>query len=313
MILPPGAGIGRLVDEVVAEIEAKAVAALGKDQEVPPALGAEHHQVLRPVGDAVHQHAADQVVRRIGQDLQRELAPHLGIAAVGADHQPRPPLRRHAVAAKGNHGRRTGRHVDALDAAQDGGAGRLGRGRQGRAHRRVAQAQRTRHPGDEDREVETEGMRLLARQVLVVGDDPFGKDAAGCGEGVEQAKALQLGDAPGRHELAAHPVDRHRVAFEDGNGDTAARQHRGQRAAGDASTDDDDVVGPGHDAPNQRSRPSACTATASATTGVSRTSRWTWPKTLPTGASNVSASHLPKRQSRWTPPGPARRAEARQR
>ena len=85
-------------------------------------------------------------------------------------------------------------------------------------------------------------MRPLARQVLVVGDDPSGKDAAGCGEGVEQAKALQLGDAPERHELAAHPVDRHRVAFQDGNGDTAARQHRGQRAAGDASTDNDDVV-----------------------------------------------------------------------
>ena len=98
-------------------------------------------------------------------------------------------------------------------------------------------------------------MRPLARQVLVVGDDPFGKDAAGRGEGVEQAKTLQLGDAPGRHELAAHPVDRHRVAFQDGNGDTAARQHRGQRAAGDASTDNDDVVRLGHDAPNQRSRP----------------------------------------------------------
>jgi hypothetical protein len=131
----------------------------------------------------------------------------------------------------------------------------LARLRQLRAHRRVGQAQGTRHPGDEDREVESEGMRLLARQVLVVGDDPAGKDAAGSGEGVEQAKALQFGHAPERHELAAHPVDRHRVAFHDGNGDTAARQHRSQRAAGDASTDDDDVVGPGHDAPNQRSRP----------------------------------------------------------
>ena len=71
---------------------------------------------------------------------------------------------------------------------------------------------------------------------------------------------------------ARHPVDRHRVAFQDGNGDTAARQHRGQRAAGDASTDNDDVVGPGHDAPNHRSRASPCTSMVSATTGVSRTS-----------------------------------------
>ena len=43
MILPPGAGIGRLVGEVVAEIEANPVAALGEDQEVPPALGAQDH------------------------------------------------------------------------------------------------------------------------------------------------------------------------------------------------------------------------------------------------------------------------------
>jgi hypothetical protein len=39
---------------------------------------------------------------------------------------------------------------------------------------------------------------------------------------------LQLGDAPVRHELAAHLVDRHRIAFQEGDGDAAAGEDRGQ-------------------------------------------------------------------------------------
>ena len=65
VILPPGAGMGRLVGEVVAEIEANAVAALGEDQEVRAALGAHGWCVQGGSGD-LHNCAPRCAVRCAG-------------------------------------------------------------------------------------------------------------------------------------------------------------------------------------------------------------------------------------------------------
>ncbi len=76
LLLSSRAGVGGFVGEVVAEIEPHTIAALREDEEMRAPLGADHLRVLWPVRHALDQHAAEEVVWRIGVNGEAQLLAH---------------------------------------------------------------------------------------------------------------------------------------------------------------------------------------------------------------------------------------------
>lgn len=114
---------------------------------------------------------------------------------------------------------------------------------------RMAETERTGHARNEHVERHGRGVRRLGRPALFVGG-VTGEVMAACRQQqIVEAEVLDLGDTPGRDPLAAHLVLKGVRLFEEQDRVTGPGHDDGERAAGDAAADDDQIVRAVHDAP----------------------------------------------------------------
>ena len=226
---------------VVVGVEAQLPAPLRKHQEVDVASLACGLDVFGPLMGALDEQTRDQVVDGILVQRHPERAPHAGGTTVCAHHEPTAHLVLLPLVPERDPGGRPAFGAHAGNAPAHHGPAVPGVVQQGVLHGDVLQAQGPRHVGMQVGEGKGRELGLARRSQLVVADVARRVVSAVLDEEVVEVQALQLGDAPGSHPLAADPVLELGETLEDLDAQAGPGERRPERAAPDSSPDDDDV------------------------------------------------------------------------